>query len=534
MADPVKLKARLTALKGIRGVHENTWRECLDYCAPELSSGFNGQTPLTAGEIQNDKAKLLDSTAQDSLQTSADGFMGGLTPANSRWFGMSIGTETMGEQQWLDEGSTTIFENIHAANFDAEGYDALLYLIAAGWFVLYADEADEGGYNFENWPIAQCYITATRKGGKIDTIYRECEVSANELVDEYGKEGVSETVAKMVESGRGDDRVVICWAIEPRKDYTPGATLAKRLPWASYKFEVNTNHLLSESGYHEFPCAVPRWRRLPGSHYAIGPMSNALADIKTVNEIKKWNFAAAETAIAPPMKAKDDGVLNPRAIKLGPRKVIVVNEMDSIEPLITGARIDLGQLVIADVQNDIRRALMADLFSKLLDDPRMTATQVHAIVGLLRQRMGPRFGRLQSEYLQPLVERCFGIALRAGVLGQPPPSLLNRNYTVKYLSPLARAQQIEDVSAMDRHEGAMLAEAQGGVPTVLDTYDWDEAQRHRAKLLGVPLRLVPDPKQVAAKREERAKARQQAQQQEVQMAAQAKGAEVMATNMAGA
>jgi hypothetical protein len=531
MADPVKLKARLTALKGIRGVHENTWRECLDYCAPELSSGFNGQTPLTAGEIQNDKSKLLDSTAQDSLQTSADGFMGGLTPANSRWFAMSIGTETMGEQQWLDEAAETIYENIHAANFGAEAYDALLFLIAAGWFVLYIEEGEDGGYYFENWPISQCYISSSRKAGTVDTIYREFEMSAQTLVNEYGSSKVSETVRKMVESGRGDDKVPVCWAIEPRADYQAGSKMATGMQWASCHFEINTAQKLRESGYHEFPCAVPRWRRLPGSHYAIGPMANALADIKTVNEIKRWNFAAAETAIAPPMVAVDDGVLNPRAIKLGPRKVIVANDVDSIKPLVTGARIDLGQMVIADVQGDIRRALMADLFTKLLDDPRMTATQVHAIVGLLRQRMGPRFGRLESEYLQVVVERCFGIALRAGVLGQPPPSLLNRNYTVKYLSPLARAQQIEDVSAMERHEGTMLAEAQA-LPSVLDTYDWDEAQRHRAKLLGVPLRLVPDPKQVAAKREERAKAQQQAQQQEVQMAAQAKGAEVMATNMA--
>lgn len=533
-ADPQKLKARLAALKGQRSSHENHWRECLDYAAPELSSGFNGQTPMTAGEIQQQKARLLDGTAGDSIQTSSDGFMGGLTPANSRWFGMSIGTETMGEQRWLDESADVIWENIHAANFDAEAYDSMMFLIGAGWFCLYIDEAKEGGgYYFENWPISQCYLAGDRAGGRVNTVYREFEMSADALVAEYGRDRVSDRVRQMIEGGQQDSLVQVLWAIEPRRDYMPGATVSNRLPFASCHIELATQHLLREGGYHECPVVCPRWRRIPGSVYAIGPMSNALADVKTVNEIKRWNFAGAETAIAPPLKAVDDGVLNPRNIKLGPRKVIVVNSMDSIEPLITGAKIELGQLIIADVQADIRRVLMADLFSKLLDDPRMTATQVHAIVGILRQRMGPRFGRLQSEYLQPLVERCYGLALRAGVLGRPPQSLLTRDYTVKYLSPLARAQQLEDVSAMQQHEADLVAEAQA-VPTVLDTYDWDEAQRHKAKLRGVPLRMVPDARKVAEKRDERAKAQQQAQQQEVALAAQAKGAEAMTTQLMGA
>ena len=38
--------------------------------------------------------------------------------------------------------------------------------------------------------------------------------------------------------------------------------------------------VLREGGYHEFPVVVPRWRRLPGSAYALGPMSDALPDVK--------------------------------------------------------------------------------------------------------------------------------------------------------------------------------------------------------------------------------------------------------------
>jgi hypothetical protein len=533
VADPLKLKGRLDALRGARTLHENTWRECFDYSLPALSSGFNGQHPLTAGEVQSQKARLLDSTASDALRTMADGFMGGLTPANSRWFAMDIGQESQEERRWLDDSADVIWENIHASNFDAEAYDAMLFLGGAGSFALYEDEDDAGGFYFENWPLSECYFASTRQGGRVDTCYRAFKMTAGAAVAAYGEGKVSTQVQDMVKGGKQDTEIDILLAIEPRRDYLPGATIATRLPFASCHMEISTNHVLREGGYHEFPVICPRWYRLPGSVYALGPMSDALPDVKSLQEVKRWEFAAAETAIAPPMVAVDDGVLNPRLIKLGPRKIIVANDVDSIKPLITGARVDFGQLIVGELQASIRRVLMADLFQKLLDDPKMTATQVHAIVGVLRQRMGPRFGRFQSEYLQPLVERSFGLALRAGVLGQPPESLMNREYTVRFLSPLARSQKLEDVSAMDRHEGALLTEA-AVVPGVLDTYDWDEAQRYRAELLGVPQKLIPDARKVAAQRQQKEAAAKEQAQQQVALQAQAAGAEAMATNMAGA
>jgi hypothetical protein len=176
---------------------------------------------------------------------------------------------------------------------------------------------------------------------------------------------------------------------------------------------------------------------------------------------------------------------------------------------------------------------MADLFDKILRDPTMTATQVHAILGMLRQRMGPRFGRLQAEWLQSLIERAYGLALRAGALGEPPESLLQRNYSIRYLSPLALAQKAEEAMAIEAHEASVGAAAQAD-PGVLDTYDWEAGQRRKAELRGLPMDLIPDAKAVQAKRDAKAQAQQAAQQQQIQTNAQAAGAEAMALNMAGA
>jgi len=265
---------------------------------------------------------------------------------------------------------------------------------------------------------------------------------------------------------------------------------------------------------------VARWNRIPGTPYATGPMSDALPDIKSLNEVKRWEFAGAETVIAPPLVAVDDGVLNPRNIKLGPRKILVAASADNIKPLITGARVDFGQIVAKDLQASIRKILLADQLQPQ-DGPAMTATEVHVRVQLIRQLLGPLYGRLQSEFLQPLIERCFGIAWRAGVLGKPPETLMQRQYTVRYLSPLARAQKMEEVTGIQQFEASLIQKAQID-PTVFDIYDVQGSARHESELLGVPQKYIRDERAVAVLQKAHQQAAAAQQQQQVQLAALAR------------
>jgi hypothetical protein len=178
-----------------------------------------------------------------------------------------------------------------------------------------------------------------------------------------------------------------------------------------------------------------------------------------------------------------------------------------MKELKSGADFNVSFTMKDKLQAQIRKALMADQLQPQ-DGPAMTATEVHVRVGLIRQLLGPVYGRLQSEYLQSLIERCFGLALRAGALGQPPETLANRQYHVRYLSPLARAQKLEDVVAMDRIEQDMIAKAEV-MPDVMDLYDWDEAERLKAQFLGVPGKLMIPADDVQAKRQAKAQAQQE-------------------------
>jgi hypothetical protein len=152
----------------------------------------------------------------------------------------------------------------------------------------------------------------------------------------------------------------------------------------------------------------------------------------------------------------------------------------------------------------------------------MTATEVHVRVNMIRQLLGPIYGRLQAEYLAPLVERCFCLAYRAGLFGEAPQSLGGGSIRVKYNNPLARAQKMDDVGAIERLNASALQIVQVA-PTALDVIDFDAQVRSLAESLGVPLSTLRPREAVEALREQRAQAQQQQQQaaEQAQMRAQA-------------
>ena len=518
-ASATDLIRRLNTLKGLRSPLESVWRDCYDFTYPIRGTGLNGET-FTPNDVNSKRARLLDSVSTDSARILSSGIMSGLTPASSKWFSLDVYQSSDDERRWLDDSATVLFDNIHSSNFDAAGFEACIDVVCAGWFALYIEENKErGGLSFQLWPIAGVYVSSTRADGLVDTVFRSYKLSAAQAVTEFG-DSLSQKTRDRAEK-KPDDLIEFLHAIYPRNVSVSNAKLAKNLPFASVHIEVTAKHIVRESGYHEMPVVVPRWMLIPDSAYGIGPVQDALPDIKQLNELKRMELAAADLAVAGMWIAEDDGVLNPRAVKVGPRKIIVANSVDSMKPLLTGSDFNVSFSMAKDLQAAIRKILMADQLQPQ-DGPAMTATEVHVRVGLIRQLLGPIYGRLQAEYLQPLIDRCFGLAYRAGVFGEAPETLAGRSFHVTYISPLARAQKQEDVTAIERLN-ANVAQVAQLKPEVLDLLDGDEIVRILSEALGVPEKAIRDQRAVTQAREQRAQeqqaAAQQAQAQEMQQVA---------------
>ena len=531
MSDAISISRRHERMKSQRQTMvESVWRDCFDYAFPLRGSGLSGAVS-TANSGQAKQAQLLDNTAGDSANVLASNIMAGLTPANARWFALDVGNETDDERRWLDDSAELLWENIHMGNFDAEAFEGCLDIVIAGMFALFIDEdRDRGGLVFQQWPLSSIFVGSTRSDGRIDIVHREYTLTAEQAVGEFGAK-VPETISKAYRAGKAGEEFKFLHAIYPRTPHAVGAKLSKNLPVASCHIEMASRMVCRESGYHEMPVIVPRWLRVPGSLYAVGPMYTALPTARQLNELKALELAGADIAVSGMWLGVDDGVLNPRTVKLGPRKIVIAADKDSLTPLQTGANFELSEMMVAKLQADIRKILMADQLQPQ-DGPQMTATEVHVRVEMIRKLLGPIYGRLQAEYLKPLVDRCFGLAYRAGIFKPAPESLRGRNFSVRYVSPLARAQKLDDVMAIES-VFASAAQLEQVAPGTLDNLDPQKALELIVEGRGAPQAIRRKPEDVEKVRAQREAKQQQQAAQAGAMQAQQAGMQQAAVRAAG-
>lgn len=511
-ADAQKLLQQYSRMQSQRSEYETHWRECYKYTYPQRGTAFAGVT--SQQQAQQERAELFDSTCTDAARTLASTLQSGMTPSNSQWLEFKTTGADPVADAWLSECSAAVWANIASSNFDCEAFEAILDAVIAGWCCVFVDyDRTRGGFVFQQWPIYECFVSSTN-GHKVDVIFRKYEMTQAEAVAAFGDKVGAKTKADAERNP--DKKVSFLHAIYPRNIYLQGGKAARNMPFASVTVNCEEKTIVRESGFHEFPVAVPRMMRIPGTQYAIGPTSDALPDVKELNALKRFQKAAAEMAISPPFIAEDDGVLNPAAgITLGPKRIIIANSVNSIKPLATGADFNVSFTSEQRLQAQIRRVMMADQLPPV-EAGQQTATEINARLSLIRQQLAPLYGRFQAEYLTPITERCFWIMYRAGALPTPPEQMQNADFTVRYDSPLARAQKMQEAQALSEFEAGLGGLAQTFGPEVLDIYDPDAANREKASALGLPSKVLRSDDDIAALRKQRSESQQSQQAQDMQ------------------
>lgn len=521
---------RLSQLKAERIKHEPHWKDCFKYGSPERQQAWSDPTQSSLETDRTIARKdLYDTTAVEAINLLVSSIISGTTNPTTQWFKAIPGgldtphTLTEGEQ-WLDLVSEFMFRNIHSSNFDSEISDYITDLCVAGWAVLFIDtKKDEGGFVFNVWNIGNCYISSTEAHGQINTIYREFELSAEQIVSEFGIDNVSDKIKKSLEKNP-DQKFALVQAIMPRDKQhikgEEGKRLAKAMAFASYTVEVSSKHILRESGFESFPCIISRFKKLPDSHYGIGIMSHALPDAKTANSIAKISLQSAELNLGGLWMAQHDGVINPNTLRIRPNAVIAVSSPDAIKRLDTGNATGLGLEFLMHYQQKIKQTLMSNQLTSVDQSP-LTATEVHARVQIQRQQLGSLYGRMQAEYLTNLLERVWTLSLLSGVLPPPPEELMQATrINFSFINPLASAQKLEHVTAIQQLMMNLEQMAQID-QTIIDNFNFDHAVQVIADGLNVPTSVVRTEEELmqlrqAKQQQQQAMQEQQAQQQMMQ------------------
>ena len=301
-------------------------------------------------------------------------------------------------------------------------------------------------------------------------------------------------------------------AVEPREDYERvfGESDTK-LPFHSCHVCEEEKMVVRTGGYNEFPYLVPRWSKATGEIYGRSPSYNALPDIKTLNKAVEIGLKAWSKAIDPPLLVQDDGVIG--RVRMTPGGITVIRNDAAVKPFQSGANMQVTTFKEAELKTAIRQAYYSDQL-QLQQGPQMTATEVQVRYELMQRLLGPTLGRFQSEFLNPLIERVFGIMFRAEAFVQEPNLLQGQSIDIEYVGPLARSQRMEEAVAVERLYQLAMQLAQAD-PSIMDILNHDEAIRARAELLGVPKSVLRGRAEVDELRQ--ARMQQQAMQQEMMM-----------------
>ena len=516
MATYEYIKKRVDALASDRGTWEVNWQEILDYVMPRKADVV---TLRTKGEKRTEV--LFDSSAITANNLLAASLHGTLTSPSLPWFSIKLRDEELNKnrdvQLWLEDTGRKMYDTFNETNFNTEVHELYLDLCSIGTAAIFVEEANEGfnknGIHFNTLHIAEYYIQEN-VNGKVDTLYRKYKLTARQAVQEFGEKNVGEKILTATKE-KPDQKFNFIHAVEPTEDYKRATGKSStKLPYHSCHVCEEDKMVVRTGGYNEFPYLVPRWSKATGEIFGRSPSYNALPDIKTLNKAVEIGLKAWAKAIDPPLLVQDDGVIG--RVRTTPAGITVVRNDGAVKPLQIGSNWQITDLKENQLRTAIRQAFYSDQL-QLQEGPQMTATEVQVRYELMQRLLGPTLGRFQSEFLNPLIERVFGIMYRAGALLPEPSVVRGSKIDVEYVGPLARSQRMEEAVAIERLYQLAMNIAQVD-PAIMDNIDHDEAVRLRGKLLGVPKTVLRGKDQVNEMRNARAEQQQMAQMAQQQQA----------------
>lgn len=416
-------------------------RECYEYALPQREN-FSMQSKGT-----KKNTAIFDSTAVIGVQKYASRLQASLVPPWRNWSILTPGSEIPDEQKeetqkGLDKATSIIFDHINHSNFATQCHESFLDLAVSTGAMTVKRATKDGSsvLEFDAVPLAEVF-PEEGPNSSIETVWREHSIPARHIERLWHGAVISDQLKKKVEE-KPDVKVNL---IEGTI-YEPKSGM-----YYMCVIEREEQHVCFTEEYEVSPWIVFREMVVPGEVLGRGRIMQVLPDIKTANKVTEFSLRNAALAIAGIYTAQDDGVINPYTMQIAPGMVIPVGSNDhtnpTLRPLDRAGDFNVSDLVLTDLRDRINKALFADPYGGM-DSPTKTATEMSLRSQELLMDAGSAFSRLQSEFIEKIIKVVVSILKDAGKL--PDISVDGKEVTIKHTSPLARAQDQEDLLAMQQ------------------------------------------------------------------------------------
>ena len=401
---------------------EKMYRRALDARAPWLNR-WDAAMRYTMPTDNADAATLFDATAADAVDNLAASIYSLMTPPESLWISLVPESDASPD---ADVATAALRANLNDSNFYTTIHQCYLDLVILGTACLFMAETPIGASSAFSFTAVPMRDIAILPGA----VFHTATMPVHEVLEKYPTWTPPADVADQIKHDPATPLRLVQSLVGT--EFTAWLDVGGNLE----------NNIVARGTFETNPYIIFRWSVLSGEQYGRGPVLRALPDIKTANKVVELVLKNATIAVSGIWQADDDGVINLNNINLTPGAIIPKAVGSSgLTPLSSGADFDVSQIILKDLRERIRHALLADRLG-LLSEKEMTATEIMARNSDMMRILGATYGRLLHEFIRPLTDRGLQILSRRGVIA---PIALNSDAELKYIAPIAQMAVSENL-----------------------------------------------------------------------------------------
>lgn len=431
------LKARFEVARSDRTQYDNYIDTAYRYSIPQRRVYLEAQNKLAPNP------EIYDDTAVIGVQKFASKMQTMLVPSQQNWMKLSAGSdipkdERDGMQEKYDNQSDIFFEELAHSNFDTQVAESFQDLaISTGALIINpAPIGSKSSVHFQAVPVSE-FFPEKAPGDSLKNMFREHKMHISKIKKFYPEAVLNAQHNTALE-----------------KDPVAEITILESCIY-DVKTDLYTITVLDPEIDHQFleriedvsPWVVFRENVVAGAALGFGRIMRVLPTIKSLNKVVELTLKGGSMAVSGTFTAADDGVLNPYNVRLRPGGVIPVLSNDvrspSIARLDTPTSYDWSAMLTEDMRSRINEILLANPYGQVDTTPVRSATETVARGKDFFDSVASSFGRMQVEFVSPVIRRVAYILAKAGVM--EPFNINGRETSFKFISPLSRLQQTADV-----------------------------------------------------------------------------------------
>lgn len=507
--------------------YDTVWKEAARFINPNMSD-WNDEPNQTKPE---DNAHIYDTTVQKASQNLTDGIQGYSFSRNQAWNTIALEDEeelTDSEAQWLETAERRINAKLQKSTFYDEGRTFVKCGADFGTAIMMrVDDMNRGVPVYKTQHIKRCYIDENEYG-EVDVLFRDFWINAYKAAALFGYENLPERIKTSYDNV--DMKLFkFTQAILPPDRYDLDVPRSKVKPFYTlYWADIDQNNPIMDDGYPIKSFFVWRWsRNLDGDVWGVdAPGMLMVPEVKMLNTMRADYSRLLQLAARPPIKATQQ---LQNKIKFTPNGVTYLPAGQDFTPAIVTGRVDAISEDIQDIRRTINESYYNDFFLILSQniEKDKTATEVSGLQGEKAAILSAFYGRLTSEFLEPVLEDIFSLELNTGGLPIPPDSLREKDLRIDMISPLAMMQKRYLIIGASQQALAEIFALAQASPTVLDNLDLDVHVRNIADAYGLDKRVVRDLVDVEKLRQARNNAQQALLNQQMQLEQAKVGADIV-------